>query len=76
MNVAKLRGIISERGMSQREVAKAIGISEKTFYTKMKNGKFGTDEAEKMIDLLRIENPADIFLRSQQLNKLPSKKHT
>lgn len=47
MNVAKLRGIISERGMSQREVAKAIGISEKTFYTKMKNGKFGTDEAEK-----------------------------
>ena len=31
----------------------------------MKNGKFGTDEAEKMIDLLRIENPADIFLRSQ-----------
>lgn len=65
MNVAKLRGIISERGMSQREVAKAIGISEKTFYTKMKNGKFGTDEAEKMIDILRIENPADIFLRSQ-----------
>lgn len=65
MNVAKLRGIISERGMSQREVAKAIGISEKTFYTKMKNGKFGTDEAEKMIVLLRIENPADIFLRSK-----------
>ena len=75
MNVAKLRGIISERGMSQREVAKAIGISEKTFYTKMKNGKFGTDEAEKMIDLLRIENPADILLRSQQLNKLQSKKY-
>ena len=64
MNVAKLRGIISERGMSQREVAKAIGISEKTFYTKMKNGKFGTDEAEKMIDLLRIDNPEDSFLRS------------
>ena len=29
MNVAKLRGIISERGMSQREVAKAIGINTK-----------------------------------------------
>ena len=36
MNVAKLRGIISERGMSQKSVAQAIGMSEKTFYLKMK----------------------------------------
>lgn len=62
MNVAKLRGIISERGMSQKSVAQAIGVSEKTFYLKMKKGVFGTDEAEKMISILGIENPAEIFL--------------
>lgn len=62
MNAARLRGIIAENGLSQRDVAKAIGMSEKTFYSKMKNGKFGIDEAEAMIRLLKIENPAAIFL--------------
>lgn len=63
MNTAKLKGIIAEKGLSQREVAKAIGMTEKTFYTKMKKGVFGTDEAIAMVELLRIDNPADIFLR-------------
>lgn len=62
MDTAKLRGIITERGMSQRGVAKRIGMTEKTFYTKMKRGVFGTDEVDKMIVLLNIQNPADIFL--------------
>ncbi len=65
MNTAKLRGIIAERGFSQREVAKQIGISEKTFYSKMKNGVFGTDEADRMIELLKIEDPAAIFLSTK-----------
>lgn len=65
MDTAKLRGIIAERGFSQREVARRIGMSEKTFYAKMKNGVFGTDEADRMIDLLRIEDPASIFLRTR-----------
>lgn len=65
MNTAKLRGIIAERGFSQREVAKQIGISEKTFYSKMKNGVFGTDEADRMIELLNIEDPASIFLSTK-----------
>lgn len=65
MNVARLKGIIAENGLSQRDVAKAIGMSEKTFYTKMKKGKFGIDEADAMINLLKIENPAAIFLTTE-----------
>ncbi len=60
--VDKLRGVIAERGLSQRKVAAHLGMTEKTFYTKMKKGVFGTDEVEKMIDLLQISDPADIFL--------------
>lgn len=60
--VNKLRGIIAERGMSQRQVAERLGVTEKTFYTKMKKGVFGTDEVEKMIEILSIENPIEIFL--------------
>lgn len=62
MDTAKLRGIIAERGYTQSGVAKAIGMCQKTFYDKMKKGVFGTDEAIAMIDLLKIENPASIFL--------------
>ncbi|MCR4654771.1 MAG: DUF739 domain-containing protein [Lachnospiraceae bacterium] len=61
IRVDELRGIIAKNGKSQKDVANAIGIAEKTFYTKMKNGVFGSDEIEKMISFLKIENPADIF---------------
>lgn len=60
--VNKLRGIIVENGMTQKEVAEKLGMSQKTFYNKMKKGVFGTDEVEKMVSVLSIENPADIFL--------------
>lgn len=61
IRVDKLRGIISERGMTQSDVAKSIGISPKTFYLKMKKGVFGSDEVDAIIDLLDIKNPCDIF---------------
>lgn len=62
MDTARLRGIIAEQGYSQRRVAKHLGISEKTFYSKMKKGIFGTDEVQCMVSLLKIENPGDVFL--------------
>ena len=57
----KLRGKIAEKGYSQADVAKEIGITPKTFYDKMKNGVFGSDEIETMIELLDIEDPVSIF---------------
>ncbi len=61
----KLRGIIVERGLSQRKMADLLGMTEKTFYTKMKNGVFGTDEAAKMVELLDITDPAEIFFATE-----------
>lgn len=57
----KLRGIIAERGLSQSDVARKIGITPKTFYEKMKVGIFGSDEIEVMIALLDIKDPVAIF---------------
>lgn len=57
----KLKGLIAEKGYSQTEVAAKIGITPKTFYSKMKKGVFGSDEITIMIDLLEINNPIDIF---------------
>ena len=57
----KLRGCIVSNGMTQEEVARSIGISPKTFYAKMKKRVFGSDEIEKMIELLSIDDPMPIF---------------
>ena len=57
----ELKGLIAKQGLHQTDVAKAIGITPKTFYEKMKKGVFGSDEMEKMIIILKIENPEKIF---------------
>lgn len=56
-----LRGVIAANGLSQQDVAREIGISSKSFYSKMKKGVFGSNEMEAMIDLLSIERPQEIF---------------
>lgn len=61
VDTKKLRGIIVECGLSQRKVASKLGISEKTFYSKMKKGVFDSDEMFEMITLLKIKNPSKIF---------------
>lgn len=57
----ELKGIIAKNGFSQSDVATMIGVTPKTFYEKMKNGVFGSDEIQIMIDELNIENPIAIF---------------
>ena len=56
-----LKAKIVENGYSASEVARKIGISPQAFYRKMKQGVFGSDEISAMIDVLRIENPIEIF---------------
>lgn len=60
-----LRGLIAKNGLSQSDLAKRIGIAPKTFYEKMQKGIFGSDEIQIMIDVLHIENPADIFFAKE-----------
>ena len=57
----ELRGIIAKKGLSQRKVAKMLGIREATFYNKMKKGVFTSTEMNAMVDILDIDDPASIF---------------
>lgn len=61
INANLIRAKIMEKGMTQKIVAEKIGMSEKTFSVKMNNGKFGLDEAERMIKLLEIDQPIKYF---------------
>lgn len=61
VNTGALRGVIAERGLSQADVAKRLGMTPKTFYTKMSKRVFDSDEIEAMINLLEI--PSENFVR-------------
>lgn len=65
LNQNLLRAKIAENGMTQEEVARRIGMTAKTFSLKIKNGKFGLDEAERMIELLKIDKPQLIFFANE-----------
>ena len=61
----ELRGIIAKNRLSQSDMAAKIGVTPKTFYEKMKNGVFGSDEIQIMIDELHIEDPVSIFFAKE-----------
>jgi len=63
VDTAKLRGILAERNVSQTKAAKDIGVTPQTFYRKMKNGVFGSDEIATMIKLYDIKDPMSIFFK-------------
>ena len=63
VNSDKLRGIIAEKGLSQAKIAEVLGITPKTFYSKMSKRVFDSDEIEVIISTLQIpkEKCMDIF---------------
>lgn len=59
--INELKGKIKAKGYTQQEVADKLGITGKTFSTKLKKGILGSDEIEQLIILLDIRNPMEIF---------------
>lgn len=57
----EIRGRMVAKGFTHAAMAKELGMTDRTFGTKMKKGVFGSDEIEKMIVLLEIEDPNKIF---------------
>jgi DNA-binding XRE family transcriptional regulator len=61
VNKNLLKGKMAEAGMNQKQLAQAIGMAEKTLSIKINTGKFGLDEADKIISVLHIQEPSPIF---------------
>lgn len=61
LNKNALRAKMVENGYNQSSLSEALGISSKTFYNRMQTGDFGAVEIKKMIELLNIQNPIEIF---------------
>lgn len=61
INVNLLKSEIVKNGMTQDEFCKKIGMAHSTFIRKMRMGVVSTKEAQKMISILDIKNPSEIF---------------
>lgn len=59
----RLRGLMAQHRLTQADVAKHLGIGTTTLYRKLKQGKFDTDECEKLIELLEIKDPTIFFAK-------------
>lgn len=61
INVPEIKAALARNGFSQKTIAEKLGITPKTFSTKLKIGVFGTDEVEVMIKELNISDPISVF---------------
>ena len=61
MNTDNLRAEFARNRKNQKEIAKLLGISEKTLISRMRNGDFRLTEVEVLIRELHIEDPMRVF---------------
>lgn len=61
MKKNELLGAIVSKGKNQQEMAKILGITPKTFSTKLNSGNFTLNQAATMIKVLDIKDPVSIF---------------
>lgn len=58
----RLMAQMALKGITQGELCKRIEMSEATFIRKKKTGIFNTDEILKIVKVLDIDEPTEIFL--------------
>lgn len=62
IQVNVIRAQLALHCMTQKELAKELGMSEKTLCIKLKTGNLGLEDVKHMIEILDIEDPIAVFL--------------
>ena len=61
MNINKLKGLFVEKGYTQKDIVKELGMTTETLRRRMNSEIFNSDEINKLIDILDIKEPMEIF---------------
>ena len=65
MNINKLKGLFVEKGYTQKDIAKELGMTKETLRRRMNSEIFNSDEINKLIDILDIKEPMEIFFANK-----------
>lgn len=57
----KIKALMVEHDLTGKMMAARMGMSDKTFYRKLNSGNFGTVEMNKLVEILDIRDPAEVF---------------
>ena len=61
-NLPEFRAAMARCGITKKEVAAALDISEVTLWRKLnRDGDFSREEINKLIDCLQIDDPSAVF---------------
>ncbi len=60
-----LKAEMVRNGYNNNTMANELGISSRTFTTRLKTGDFGTKEIDIMIEKLHLDNPLNIFFKQK-----------
>lgn len=61
VDVNLLKSEMVKQGLTQGKLCEKAEISESTFSRRIKSGFFRTDEATRIIKVLKLKNPEKIF---------------
>ena len=65
LDTKALKAEMVRNGYNNTTMAKELGITSRTFTTRLKTGDFGSKEIEVMIKKLNLSNPMEIFFASK-----------
>lgn len=65
LNVNALKAEMVRNGYNQQTLAQELGITSRTFATRLKTGDFGSKEIEIMISKLKLSDPISIFFANK-----------
>ena len=71
VDTPKIRALLAQYNIDRTLAASVTGVSVKTFYQKLKTGKFYVSEAERLADLLGVD-VKEIFFAQERSPEEPN----
>lgn len=65
VDIRKLKALIALHGMNGSKVADKLEMSHQKWYYKCKHQSFTLEDVSKLIELLSIDNPNEIFFANE-----------
>ena len=70
INKNLLKASIAAAGLTQYQLSNMLNMAQSTFIRKLKSNSFKMDEAQKIVEILNIEDPIAVFFDKKDTYKV------